>query len=55
MPPMMDQPMMDGLMTTCMIASTRFSLVILLLVIIQTAVQVKLLREVRKLHYPTSR
>jgi len=48
--PMMDDSTMNGMMMICMIACTLFALVILVLVIIQTVVQVKLLREVRKLH-----
>jgi hypothetical protein len=49
MPPM-DNSMMDGMMAICMIASTLFTLVILVAIIMQTVVQVKILSEIRRLH-----
>jgi hypothetical protein len=50
MQPMMEDSMMNGMMTICMIASALFAVVILFALVIQAVVQVKLLREVRKLH-----
>jgi len=46
----MMEPMMNGMMTLCMAASALFALAILIVVVVQTVVQVKLLREVRRFH-----
>lgn len=45
----MPEHMMDDTMLACMIASTLFGLIILALVIVQTVLQARILRELRKL------
>lgn len=47
----MNEPMMDGgMMMACRIATTLFALVIRALVIAQTVLQTKILREPRRVH-----
>ncbi|MCG3117844.1 MAG: hypothetical protein LLH30_19410 [Candidatus Manganitrophus sp. SA1] len=45
----MEQMMMDGMMMYCMAALTFFALIVAVTLIIQTVLQFKILREVRKL------
>lgn len=40
---------MDGMMMMCMMAGTVFALVILVCVVVQTIVQAKMLRELRRI------